>query len=123
RLAADFPDEPLYQSQLAGALSNYAKIHLLERRAQDALPLVERAVTLQREAVRQLPQRKEAKVFLATHYTVLTHCMQMLKRIPDAAGACKEGIAVVETLAAEFPDDPELRRVLAGSYANLGRLS
>jgi tetratricopeptide (TPR) repeat protein len=70
RLAADFPNDPKYASQLGGMLNDWAIALRDQRRFGDMIPLADEAIHRQEAAIRARPEEPTYQQFLCNHYAV-----------------------------------------------------
>jgi tetratricopeptide (TPR) repeat protein len=101
-LARDFPDVAAYQSQLGGALSNWAVLRKKEGQFAAARRLLEEAIVHQQLALKDNNQNPTYLDFLRKHYDVLAQVLRELKG-PDLERTYRDMIPVMQRLLKLFP--------------------
>ena len=116
-----FPTLPSLESSLAQTLGNLANTLDELEKNQAAESYHREAIDINRRLIARVPGQHSYRMDLATQ---LVNFSFSLGRLPDrreeAIGFCREGVAVLEKLAEEFPRTPEFRERLAMGYNTLG---
>jgi serine/threonine-protein kinase len=120
KLAADHPDVPLYQHELARSHVNRGA-SLAASRDPAAVEEFRKAVAIEERLVAQHPEITDYQHILAGSLSNLAVLLDAID--PRSAEAThRRAIAVGERLVADRPGDPTYRNDLARAYLNLGVL-
>jgi serine/threonine protein kinase/tetratricopeptide (TPR) repeat protein len=117
-LLAVVPNDPDFHHQAGGLLHNLALIALQRGDVAATRTLLNEAIVHQNAALASDPSWAGARDFLRNHLETLA-----LTEPPErAVEMLRQIITIGEGLAADFPNVPEHRRMLAGSLANLANI-
>jgi eukaryotic-like serine/threonine-protein kinase len=123
RLAAEFPDVPNLQISLAETLGNLATTLHEQGKEAGAESAYREAVEINRRLVARIPRQPSLRKDLARQLTNLGHYLGDHPQGRDEAVThYGEAIAVLEELAASFPETPEFSDILAKSRNSFGGL-
>jgi serine/threonine protein kinase/tetratricopeptide (TPR) repeat protein len=112
RLAAQFPDQAKYRSDLASAYNTLAVILKKTGRLPDAQQAYQQALTLQTRLVAGDPADGELRARLGTTHRNLAILLGELRRPAEALAAFDQAQAVYDKLARDFPNFPFYRSEL-----------
>jgi len=123
RMAAEFPDVPNLQSNLSDTLNNLANTLYSQDKMAEADPVYREAVDISRRLVARIPRQPSLRKDLAFRLANLARSLgDRPQRRDEAIGLHREATALLEELAAAFPDSPEFGAFLAMSHNNFGSL-
>ncbi len=123
RMVAEFPDVPNLQSSLSDTLNNLANTLFAQDRMAEAEPVFREAADISRRLVARVPRQPSLRMALAFRLGNLARTLgDQPQRRDEAIGLHREATAVLEELAASFPESPEFGAFLAMSHNNFGSL-
>jgi tetratricopeptide (TPR) repeat protein len=125
KLAAEFPNLPVYREELAETYNNLGILlgGLGElSRPGEAETAHRQALAIQEKLVTEFPSVPRYRGILAVSHGSLGLLLVNQGKRNEAEAAYRQALALREKLVDDFPNMPEFRRDLAGSKGNLGLL-
>jgi serine/threonine protein kinase len=124
-LAEENPSEPKNALNLADSASNLGIALFQQGQPQQAEAAFREVLHTQQNLAERFPAEPEYRQRLAGTYLNLGNLLGLAgepKRPRESEEAFREGVKVLESLAADFPKEPEYREALARGHHNLGEL-
>ena len=121
-LHRQFPDDPGYQSSLAGCYKKMGELHRLVGKHSESIDSLEKSLPLRRDLVQRFPERPDYRSALATTLLSYVAVLDLVNDKQASEAAHAESIQIFEQLVEEHPGIPDYRFVLAREYYNTGLL-
>src|SRR5205807_2546411 len=117
QLAEEFHTLPEYQNDLAGALVDLAQIRMQRNDLQYARQLLEEARPHHEAALKAQPRHPVYRQFYRNNLSILARVSADMGDYRAALAALRDSLSQSKLLAADFPDDPAHRRVIASTQS------
>jgi tetratricopeptide (TPR) repeat protein len=130
RLIAWYPNDPSYRQDLAATLNDLARgMLVLGEDLAIAQSHVQRAIELQREALRMRPDDPTGQRYLGIQHSTMNSIEQIIANAHVAAKKPEDALATyrktqqrLEKLVAEFPTEQGYRALLGNHWINVGNM-
>ncbi len=119
-LAAEYPDELAFQSDLAAVLCRVGLLVAHGGQEIEGIEYFNKGKAIQESLARRRPDVPEYRADLARTYEWLTHFYQALGRRDEYQAACRKALDLREKLVAELPKVAQHRSDLAVSLHEYG---
>jgi serine/threonine-protein kinase len=120
-LAAEYPDDPAYGTELSRSLNNLGEHQYRAGKLTEALVSAHRAIVLQQDLVRRLPEDAQLRHLLSITTRGQASLLKTLGRRQESERGYRESLEMIARVVADNPAVTEYRRVLATSHAELGQ--
>jgi eukaryotic-like serine/threonine-protein kinase len=115
------PDDADLQNELGCYLHNLAlDLRDQQGRRSEGRQLLQRAIALQKNALKVAPRHPNYRLFLGNHVSLLVSFQVASGELREAGESLRQVLTITEGLAADFPSVPHYRHKLAVSHDQLG---
>jgi serine/threonine-protein kinase len=108
RLAATYPDRPLYRKHIANGLRSLAHHAVVEEQFEQAATLFGRCADIMHEIADALPEHYDLRLSEATAIANVAFMDCRLHRFDSVAERMAAAVAILSRLAAEHPHEPDI---------------
>jgi thiol-disulfide isomerase/thioredoxin len=122
RLAADFPEDGRYRTDLAQTLSQQARLSQAAKDYHQAEAALKRAIALLEELARQEPTERQNRQAAAEYRYTLGAYFEEQGKAAQAEAAYRAALEGQEKLAADLPNQASIHQQLAATAGTLGWL-